>query len=103
MLEPYDFRDADDGARVLSNLLRAGSPARAGGARRAVEDPADGSEEALCRICRGPAEEDQPLSAPCLCSGSIKWIHEDCLMQWIRHSKAKEPIVANCLARDRWW
>uniref|UniRef100_A0A1B0DNB3 RING-type E3 ubiquitin transferase n=1 Tax=Phlebotomus papatasi TaxID=29031 RepID=A0A1B0DNB3_PHLPP len=24
---------------------------------------------------------------PCICSGSIKWIHQDCLMQWMRYSR----------------
>jgi len=34
-----------------------------------------------CRICFEP---DPPLFHPCKCDGSIKWIHEECLFQWIR-------------------
>jgi hypothetical protein len=33
-----------------------------------------------CRICY---EADPPLYYPCKCDGSIKWIHEECLLQWI--------------------
>jgi hypothetical protein len=32
-----------------------------------------------CRVCRGGAEPGRPLYSPCLCSGSIKHCHQDCL------------------------
>ena len=38
---------------------------------------------ATCRICRGEATEDNPLYHPCKCKGSIKYIHEPCLFEWI--------------------
>ena len=41
----------------------------------------------LCRVCHCEAEEDRPLFYPCNCSGSIKFIHEDCLVEWLRVSK----------------
>eukprot|EP00871_Galdieria_phlegrea_P000360 jgi/Galph1/1324/GphlegSOOS_G6095.1 len=40
-------------------------------------------DEPECRICRGTAELNRPLFHPCKCSGSIKYIHEDCLVQWL--------------------
>lgn len=40
-----------------------------------------------CRVCRGEPEAGRRLYAPCLCSGSIMYIHEDCLQQWLAHSK----------------
>lgn len=43
------------------------------------------SEEHTCRICRGEASETQPLLHPCRCRGSIKYIHQDCLLEWLRH------------------
>jgi len=36
-----------------------------------------------CRICFEESEEDSPLIIPCKCSGSIQYIHEGCLNQWI--------------------
>ncbi|KAH6693436.1 E3 ubiquitin-protein ligase MARCH6 [Plectosphaerella plurivora] len=42
-----------------------------------------------CRICRGEATEDEPLFYPCKCSGSIKYVHQDCLMEWLSHSQKK--------------
>ena len=38
----------------------------------------------VCRICYQEEEnEDDPLIQPCLCSGSLKYIHLNCLKHWI--------------------
>ncbi|KAF2200777.1 hypothetical protein GQ43DRAFT_417290 [Delitschia confertaspora ATCC 74209] len=42
-----------------------------------------------CRICRGEGSLDEPLFYPCKCSGSIKFVHQDCLMEWLSHSQKK--------------
>ncbi|EXJ93102.1 hypothetical protein A1O3_01658 [Capronia epimyces CBS 606.96] len=42
-----------------------------------------------CRICRGEASPNQPLYYPCKCSGSIKFVHQECLMEWLSHSQKK--------------
>jgi len=47
-------------------------------------------EEAdTCRICRVEGTEDDPLFYPCKCSGSIKFVHQECLMEWLSHSQKK--------------
>ncbi|CAI4065401.1 hypothetical protein N7582_003012 [Saccharomyces uvarum] len=38
---------------------------------------------ATCRICRGDATDDNPLFHPCKCKGSIKYMHESCLLEWV--------------------
>uniref|UniRef100_A0AAV1UAI0 RING-type E3 ubiquitin transferase n=1 Tax=Peronospora matthiolae TaxID=2874970 RepID=A0AAV1UAI0_9STRA len=43
-------------------------------------------DEAECRVCRGEAEPQRRLFAPCKCSGSIRFTHSDCLEQWLEHS-----------------
>ncbi|KAL2477275.1 putative E3 ubiquitin ligase SUD1 [Forsythia ovata] len=50
-------------------------------------------EEDVCRICRNPGESDNPLRYPCACSGSIKFVHQDCLLQWLNHSNARQCEV----------
>ncbi|KAF2485130.1 hypothetical protein BDY17DRAFT_97138 [Neohortaea acidophila] len=42
-----------------------------------------------CRICRSEGSLDEPLFYPCKCSGSIKFVHQDCLMEWLSHSNKK--------------
>jgi hypothetical protein len=54
-----------------------------------VSLPCDASEkpenDMECRICR--CKDDEPLISPCKCSGSSKWIHQSCLVQWFQISK----------------
>jgi len=45
--------------------------------------PLDLEEEDECRVCRGPAEEGDPLFSPCKCSGSIGLTHQACLASWL--------------------
>ncbi|KAK7551433.1 hypothetical protein BKA81DRAFT_394579 [Phyllosticta paracitricarpa] len=46
-------------------------------------------EPDTCRICRGEGTREEPLFYPCKCSGSIKFVHQDCLMEWLSHSQKK--------------
>ncbi len=46
-------------------------------------------EADTCRICRGEGSEEEPLFYPCKCSGSIKFVHQNCLMEWLSHSQKK--------------
>ena len=41
--------------------------------------------EPCCRVCQCNSKEEILIS-PCLCSGSVKWIHESCLIQWMKCS-----------------
>ena len=41
----------------------------------------------ICRVCRCEGTPERPLFHPCICTGSIKFIHQDCLLQWLRYSK----------------
>ncbi|KAF8166549.1 hypothetical protein K438DRAFT_1856932 [Mycena galopus ATCC 62051] len=49
----------------------------------------EAEEQDTCRICSTPAEAGQPLFYPCKCSGTIRYIHQDCLTTWLAHSKKK--------------
>ncbi|KAB8556600.1 hypothetical protein FH972_025637 [Carpinus fangiana] len=42
-----------------------------------------------CRICRGEGSSAEPLFHPCKCSGSIMYVHQECLMTWLSHSQKK--------------
>ena len=46
----------------------------------------------ICRICYGDdTTEDNPLICPCICKGSMKYIHYECLKNWL-NSKIEEDI-----------
>ena len=46
----------------------------------------------ICKICYNGSEEE-PLLSPCNCSGSIKYVHQSCLMKWLR---ARKPVCELC-------
>ncbi|KAI4250537.1 MAG: hypothetical protein L6R40_000137 [Gallowayella cf. fulva] len=54
------------------------------GSRKGSVDEAD-----TCRICRSEASKEEPLFYPCKCSGSIKFVHQHCLVEWLSHSHKK--------------
>lgn len=47
----------------------------------------DLSQGDICRVCRCEGEPTKPLFHPCICTGSIKFIHQECLLQWMRYSR----------------
>ncbi|ESR36217.1 hypothetical protein CICLE_v10027715mg [Citrus x clementina] len=58
-----------------------------------IEEEEEEEEEEVCRICRNPGDPENPLRYPCACSGSIKFVHQDCLLQWLNHSNARQCEV----------
>lgn len=46
----------------------------------------------FCRICHCGRNEsnDQPLIRPCLCSGTLMFVHQSCLQKWIKSSDIKK-------------
>ncbi|KAF4734027.1 hypothetical protein FOZ62_024958, partial [Perkinsus olseni] len=60
-----------------------------------------GTEEAkklVCKIClMEGAEDDDPMIAPCNCSGSIRYVHLSCLRRWI-NGRLELPDETDALA-----
>ncbi|KAG7551832.1 Zinc finger RING-CH-type [Arabidopsis thaliana x Arabidopsis arenosa] len=55
------------------------------------DDDEDGVD--LCRICRSPETPDNPLRYPCACRGSIKYVHQQCLLLWLNRRGFKQCEV----------
>lgn len=53
------------------------------------------SSQINCRIC---LDDEGHFIRPCLCNGSLAFVHESCLMGWITHS-GKSKYCPNCLSR----
>lgn len=43
----------------------------------------------ICRICHCEGDNDVPLIAPCYCAGSLRYVHQACLQQWIKSSNIR--------------
>lgn len=55
----------------------------------------DGLQQDICRVCRSEGSPDKPLFHPCICTGSIKYIHQDCLVQWLKYSRKEYCELCN--------
>ncbi|KAM7009113.1 uncharacterized protein marchf1 isoform 2-T2 [Tautogolabrus adspersus] len=49
----------------------------------------DDSEMEVCRICHCEGDDECPLIMPCRCTGSLSFIHQTCLNQWIKSSDTR--------------
>ena len=62
---------------------------------------ADKSEQPVCRICLMEENEvDNPLFAPCKCSGSMRFIHHGCLKTWFANKRIMK--VSNIVTTYFW-
>lgn len=56
----------------------------------------------ICRICFGSESSDgNRLVRPCLCNGSVAFMHETCLRHWVESRAQTEPTCEICKARLR--
>ncbi|XP_047669278.1 E3 ubiquitin-protein ligase MARCH7 isoform X2 [Tachysurus fulvidraco] len=45
----------------------------------------DEDEGDLCKICQmGETSSSNPLIEPCRCTGSLQYVHQDCIKKWLR-------------------
>ncbi|XP_059447623.1 probable E3 ubiquitin ligase SUD1 isoform X1 [Corylus avellana] len=89
-----------DSVKAVSSSSSASSSSYASSSPRGVKEreaaakyEEEEEEEDVCRICRNPGDRENPLRYPCACSGSIKYVHQDCLLQWLNHSNARQCEV----------
>lgn len=59
------------------------------------------NENLLCRICLDPDVKSELIS-PCDCSGSIKYVHHSCLVEWITKAKNKRSTVECSMCKGKY-
>ncbi|XP_050018199.1 E3 ubiquitin-protein ligase MARCHF1 isoform X3 [Alexandromys fortis] len=75
----------EGGERVADLGLRVSSPAQ-----KPIDVCDDGSDNfTVCRICHCEGDEESPLITPCRCTGTLRFVHQSCLHQWIKSSDTR--------------
>ncbi|NXG50393.1 MARH1 ligase, partial [Psilopogon haemacephalus] len=88
------FTEAGSGSDALSAPDK-GAPAGAGPSMTdAVQKPTmlydDWSDDLeVCRICHCEGDDESPLITPCRCTGTLRFVHQACLHQWIKSSDTR--------------
>ncbi|XP_039179878.1 E3 ubiquitin-protein ligase MARCHF1 isoform X6 [Crotalus tigris] len=74
---------------VLRSLHQASSPTTGtapGSQSRLSVCP---STQDICRICHCEGDDESPLITPCRCTGTLRFVHQACLHQWIKSSDTR--------------
>ncbi|XP_074761806.1 E3 ubiquitin-protein ligase MARCHF1 isoform X2 [Athene noctua] len=88
------FAEAGSGSDALA-VPDNRAPAGAGpGVTDAVQKPPvsydDWSDDLeVCRICHCEGDDESPLITPCRCTGTLRFVHQACLHQWIKSSDTR--------------
>ncbi|KAM5194587.1 E3 ubiquitin-protein ligase MARCHF1 [Mantella aurantiaca] len=53
------------------------------------DDDEWGDDLEVCRICHCEGDEENPLITPCRCIGTLRFVHQACLHQWIKSSDTR--------------
>lgn len=70
--------------RVMFNVVELKYTDEEEGIHEFVMQEETEKEKLACRICMCDIEkEDDPLVSPCMCSGTMKFIHMQCLQRWV--------------------
>ena len=81
----YHNNKKDDDISIHTNLKEVGIVPKY--KMSSLIDKKENSKYKICRICYLEEETSaNPLIQPCVCSGSMKYIHLNCLKQWIHTS-----------------
>ncbi|KAG8094920.1 hypothetical protein GUJ93_ZPchr0012g22062 [Zizania palustris] len=80
-------------AEIADRAAAEPEEARPPSSAAAADDDDEEDEGDVCRICRNRGDDEHPLRYPCACSGSIKFVHQDCLLQWLDHSNSRQCEV----------
>ena len=60
-----------------------------------LKKPKKNKNKPICRICYGEdVTNENPLICPCKCKGSMKYIHYECLKNWL-NSKIEEDLLVD--------
>ncbi len=59
-----------------------------------VNNQADSDNESyrtnfMCRICHCEEPSEEYLISPCYCSGTLQYVHQSCLQQWLKSNGIK--------------
>uniref|UniRef100_A0AAA9TCM7 RING-type E3 ubiquitin transferase n=1 Tax=Bos taurus TaxID=9913 RepID=A0AAA9TCM7_BOVIN len=82
------FSGTDFSTEMLA--VKGGKSAGEAGFQEPPSTDHDGSDHLhACRICHCEGDEESPLITPCRCTGTLRFVHQACLHQWIKSSDTR--------------
>ncbi|EYB83765.1 hypothetical protein Y032_0329g2648, partial [Ancylostoma ceylanicum] len=50
------------------------------------------ADERVCKFCYGEDDQNGRWLRPCMCSGSLKWVHLRCFDHWMEKAPAQQQV-----------
>ncbi|XP_075203478.1 E3 ubiquitin-protein ligase MARCHF1 [Anomaloglossus baeobatrachus] len=72
-----------------SNISKASSPTTGTAPRSHSQTSVCPSTQDICRICHCEGDDENSLITPCRCTGTLRFVHQGCLHQWIKSSDTR--------------
>ncbi|XP_078533141.1 E3 ubiquitin-protein ligase MARCHF1 isoform X4 [Lissotriton helveticus] len=72
-----------------SNISKASSPTTGTAPESRSRTSVCPSAQDICRICHCEGDDESPLITPCRCTGTLCFVHQSCLHQWIKSSDTR--------------
>ncbi|XP_067297906.1 uncharacterized protein marchf1 isoform X2 [Pseudorasbora parva] len=82
----YEERGSGEPDMSVPSLCKCTYPTNQNGA---TQQACTDDELEVCRICHCEGDEECPLITPCHCTGSLRFVHQSCLHQWIKSSDTR--------------
>lgn len=80
---------------MVKSVYRAQLASKADEPDQVANMSASRISDVICRICLEPETTGNNFITPCYCTGSVKYVHEECLKTWIV-SQADDCSVSKC-------
>uniref|UniRef100_A0A673GEM3 E3 ubiquitin-protein ligase MARCH8-like n=1 Tax=Sinocyclocheilus rhinocerous TaxID=307959 RepID=A0A673GEM3_9TELE len=82
----YEERGSGDPDMSVPSPCKCTIPTNQNGA---TQQACTDDELEVCRICHCEGDEECLLITPCRCTGSLRFVHQGCLHQWIKSSDTR--------------
>ncbi|XP_016300185.1 uncharacterized protein LOC107656751 [Sinocyclocheilus anshuiensis] len=82
----YEERGSGDPDMSVPSPYKCTIPTNQNGA---TQQACTDDELEVCRICHCEGDEECLLITPCRCTGSLRFVHQGCLYQWIKSSDTR--------------
>ena len=77
-----DYNDGIDNDELVSSTTSSVKKVPSGSISEDEERKRQNS--IMCRICHCEETSEEFLISPCYCSGTLRYVHQSCLQQWLK-------------------
>ncbi|CAH1392433.1 unnamed protein product [Nezara viridula] len=86
---PIENKETEGSFKEAQMYIRSSKSQEVYGRSESQSSSQTSTSVEICRICHCEGDTEGGLIAPCYCSGSLRYVHQNCLQQWIKSSNIR--------------